>query len=179
MMRRAIGATLALASAATAAHADQRRGGMTGGGMVGGGVVEADSQPRRGAGVTLAAHLGWLAAASDGRLGVEAQLIGSEVWFGGGPHVDGVLVGAVRASPLPRITLTFGLGVTAAENETDSFVAGGAAFAASLGVELKRWRRAALSLQLLGYGGRFDDGDAGHLVIGVGVDGFGLSTPPR
>ena len=72
-----------------------------------------------------------------------------------------------------------GLGVTAAENETDSFVAGGAAFAASVAVELKRWRRAALSVQLLGYGGRFDDGDAGHLIVGVGIDAFGLSTPPR
>ena len=179
MMRRAIGATLALASAATAAHADQRRGGMTGGGMVGVGPATSERFTGTGAGFALAGHLGWLAAASDGRFGAEAQLIGSQTWLGGRTHVDGVLLGALRAYPVPRLAITFGLGVTAAENETDSFVAGGAAFAASVAVELKRWRRAALSVQLLGYGGRFDDGDAGHLIVGVGIDAFGLSTPPR
>jgi|JI10StandDraft_1071094.scaffolds.fasta_scaffold03460_15 hypothetical protein len=179
MFGRALVASVLVASAATAAHADQRRGGMTGGAMVGGGPATSERFTGTGAGFALAGHLGWLAAATDGRFGAEAQLIGSQTWYGGRAHVDGVLLGALRLYPVARLAITFGLGVTAAENETESFVAGGAAFAASVGVELKRWRRSALSVQLLGYGGRFDDGDAGHLLVGIGIDAFGLSTPPR
>lgn len=179
MMCRALLATSLVAGAATAAYADPPRGGMTGGGMVGGGPATSERFTGTGAGFALAGHLGWLAAATDGRFGAEAQLIGSQTWYGGRAHVDGVLLGALRLYPVPRFAITFGLGVTAAENETDSFVAGGAAFAASAALELKRWRRSALSAQLLAYGGRFDDGDAGHLLIGIGIDAFGLSTPPR
>ncbi len=179
MMRRAIGATLALAGAATAAHAEPRRGGMTGGGMVGGGLVQSKAFGQPGLGVTLGAHLGWLAAGADGRLGAEVQLFGSQFRADSLADVDGVLVGALRAYPHRRVALTLGLGVTAAEDDTESFVAGGAAFAATAGVELNRWRRASLSLQVFSYGGRFDEGTWYHLGVGLGVDFYGLSTPPR
>jgi len=169
---------LALATAATAATAaaEPRRPGLTGGVLGGGGA--GSSAGARGPGLTLGAHLGYLFA-DAARFGVEAELFGGQAWIDGGHRVDGVLLGGLRLWPTDRLSFTLGLGVAAGDDSVDdSLVGAGAAAGATLGLDVRRWRRTALALRAVAYGGEFADARAIHVGLTLAIEWYGLTTPP-
>lgn len=168
-------AAIVVGASWSSAVAGPRRPGLTAGIVAGGGAARAGDD--RGPSILFGADLGWLVG-EDGRLGIEAELFGAQAWVGGVHRIDGVLLAGLRVWPIDRASFTLGLGAASANTDSDTFVAAGAAAGATVGVDVVRWRRTALALRAVAFGGDFDDRTVVHVGLTLGVEWYAVPTPP-
>jgi hypothetical protein len=160
------------------AHASPRRQGAMFGVAAGAGAFDADCELcGTGAAARGILRLGYLAG-EHARVGAFAELTLSESWHEGGTLVHATIGLGVGTWIGERLSLSFSLGATAADDADASegsdtgFSTGGIAFHGTAGYDVHHWRRRALVVRAGLGGGDFDHGWGTQVLLAVGVDGF-------
>jgi len=158
------------------ASANPRRDGFSYGANLLGGAFDADGDVGPAAG--FAGRIGLVVAEKFGLFG---ELTVSESWHDTGKQEHAGICLAASAWIEGRVSISVGVGAAVADGEDrgdqmSSFVADGTAVTASLGYDLKHWRRSALVVRghLI-----MNDGDDGKGVLyglALGIDGFELGA---